>query len=146
MKDKLQNFLARALYGRYGADELYNVLVITELCLLVSATVCNILGRIVPALAVVSIVLYALSFGLIVWAMFRFFSRNTPARRRENAAWLRFRAKFRRKPKPRLPADTADHVFRACPRCRSTLRLPRQAGKHTVKCPRCGERFTVKVK
>ena len=138
--------IARFLYGRYGADALYNTLLLAELILLFLGTVLNLLGTAVPALSFIAILVYVLALGLMLWAMFRFFSRNIPARRRENAAWLRLRAKFRRKPKPRLPADTADHIFRACPHCRATLRLPRQHGKHEVKCPRCGHRFGVKVK
>ena len=146
---KFRQRMARFLYGRYGADNLYNALFVTELILLFIGTVLNFLGYVEPVCAIISIALYVLSFGLIIWAMFRFFSRNIPARRRENEAWLRLRNKFRRKPKKyksRLPADTHEHVFRACPRCRATLRLPRQVGKHNTKCPRCGNRFKVKVK
>lgn len=148
MGNRFRQGLARFLYGRYGADNLYNALFVTELVLLFISTILNVLGNVEPVCAIISIALYALSFGLIVWGLFRFFSRNIPARRRENEAWLRFMAKLRRKPRRKvsLPADTSDHVFRSCPHCRSTLRLPRQVGKHEVRCPRCGGRFGVKVK
>ncbi len=146
MGNKFRNKMARFLYGRYGADNLYNALFVIELILLFAGTVLNILANIQPILAVISIVFYLLSLGILVWTMFRFFSRNIAARRRENEAWLRFKAKFKKRPKTRLPADTADHIFRACPHCRSTLRLPRTPGRHEVKCPRCQERFKVKVK
>ncbi len=146
MSNQFRNRIDRFLYGRYGTDALYNVLFIIVLVLLFLGAVLNTLGRVVSVLYIVSIVLYVAALGLLIFALFRFFSRNLAARRRENDAWLRFRARFRRKPKPRLPADTADHIFRACPRCRATLRLPRQPGKHEVKCPRCNDRFTVKVK
>ncbi len=145
MGNKFRNKLARFFYGRYGADSLYNALFVAELVLLFISTVFSVLGRIKFAFAVVSIVLYALTFAIIVWSMFRFFSRNIQARRRENDAFLRFKGKFKKKPKPHLPADTAEHIFRACPHCRSVLRLPKTPGKHGVKCPRCGGRFRVKV-
>ncbi len=143
---KFREKLARFLYGRYGADSLYNALFVAELILLFIGTILNVLGRVEPAPAIGSMILYLAALGLLIFAMFRFFSRNIAKRRRENEAWLRFRAKFRRKPRPTLPADTPDHIFRACPHCRSTLRLPRQKGKHEVRCPRCGEKFGVKVK
>ncbi len=148
MGNKFRDKMARFFYGRYGADSLYNALFITELSLLVISSVFSILGKIHTAFAIVSIVLYALTFLIIVWTMFRFFSRNVAARRRENEAWLRFKQKFsgKKAAKPHLPPDTADHIFRACPHCRSVLRLPRQPGKHGVKCPRCQKRFQVKVK
>lgn len=138
--------IARFLYGRYGADNLYNALFVFELILLFIATILNVLGNIEPILAIISMVLYVASLGLLIFAMYRFFSRNIAKRRRENQAWLRFKAKFRRKPKRRLPPDTADHIFRSCPHCKATLRLPREKGKHEVRCPRCGEKFGVKVK
>ena len=143
---KFREKLARFLYGRYGADSLYNALFVAELILLFIGTILNVLGRVEPALAIGSMILYLAALGLLIFAMFRFFSRNIAKRRKENEAWLRFKARFHRKRKTQLPPDTPDHIFRACPHCRSTLRLPRQKGKHEVRCPRCGEKFGVKVK
>ena len=143
---KFRDRLARFLYGRYGADNLYNALFAAQLILLCAGTILNVLGKVEPVLLLISIVLYIAAIWMLFFAMFRFFSRNIAKRRRENEAWLRFRARFRRRPKSPLPPDTSDHIFRACPHCSSTLRLPRQSGKHEVKCPRCGGRFHVKVK
>ena len=36
-----------------------------------------------------------------------------------------------------------EHIYRECPACGATLRLPRKQGKHTVLCPRCGNKFGV---
>ena len=143
---KFREALSRMLYGRYGADELYNVLFIAEIILLVLGAVFNLLGNAVPLLNVLSVLFYLSALGLMIWAMYRFFSRNIEKRCRENAAWLRFKAKLSPKKKPALPPDTPTHIFRACPKCRATLRLPRQVGKHKAKCPRCGHSFGVKVK
>ena len=143
---KFQEKMARFLYGRYGADSLHRALFGIELFLLFAAAILNVLGKIEPFLSLISLILYVVAMALLIFGIYRCFSRNITKRRRENEVWLQFRAKFRRKPKIRLPLDTADHIFRSCPHCRSTLRLPRQAGKHEVKCPRCGGRFKVKVK
>lgn len=143
---KFREKLARFLYGRYGADSLYNALFALELILLFAGAILNVVGKVEPVLLLVAVLLYAAALGLMVFSMYRFFSRNIQKRRRENEAWLRFKAKLRRKPKPHLPPDTADHIFRSCPGCKATLRLPRQKGKHEVKCPRCGHRFRIKVK
>lgn len=143
---KFHEKIARFMYGRYGADSLYNALFVCELILLFIGTLLSILGKIEPILAVISILLYFAALGLMIFATYRFFSRNIAKRRRENQAWLNFKAKFRRKGKTHLPPDTSDHIFRSCPHCRATLRLPREKGKHEVKCPRCGNKFGVKVK
>ena len=136
--------LAKFFYGRYGTDQLYNALFVCQIICLFLGAVTSLLGQITPVLAVVSVVLYALGVGLFVWTLFRCLSRNIPARRRENQAYLNLKAKL--KPAPKRPKDTATHIFRSCPRCKATLRLPRQKGEHTVKCPKCGERFGVRVK
>lgn len=143
---KFHEKIARFMYGRYGADSLYNALFVCELILLFIGTLLSILGKIEPILAVISILLYFAALGLMIFATYRFFSRNIAKRRRENQAWLNFKAKFRRKGKTHLPPDTSDHIFRSCPHCRATLRLPREKGKHEVKCPRCGNKFGIKVK
>lgn len=143
---KFRESLARLLYGRYGADELYNALFFAEIILLFIGAVLTVLGKVAPLFSVISILCYIAATGLLVWALFRFFSRDVQKRRQENQAWLSFKKRILPKKKPKLPTDTATHVFRACPKCRSTLRLPRQTGKHTAKCPRCSHTFGVKVK
>ena len=145
-RNKIVEKMTRFLSGRYGADSLYNALFAFELILLFLGAVFSLLGKLAPVLRIVSIVLYALSLILLVIAMYRFFSRDMYRRRKENETWLRFWNKLRRKPGPSLPSDTPTHVFRQCPGCRSVLRLPRQKGKHQARCPRCGEKFGVKVK
>lgn len=143
---KFRETLARLLYGRYGADELYNALFLAEILLLFLGAILSVLGKASPTLGILATICYVIAVGLLIWATYRFFSRNIAKRRRENAVWLRFKSKLSPQKRPSLPPDTPTHIFRACPSCRATLRLPRQAGKHTVKCPRCGRAFGVKVK
>ena len=42
--------------------------------------------------------------------------------------------------------DRKTHVFRACPVCKSVLRLPRTPGEHGVNCPTCRGHFAVRIK
>ena len=143
---RIRQAIARFMYGRYGSDELYNALFLLEIILLFVSSILSILGRTTPLLSVVSSLLYLLSLVILIWAMFRFFSRNIQKRRRENMIWLSIKSRLFRKKRPALPLDTPTHVFRACPKCRSVLRLPRQVGKHTARCPRCGHSFGVRVR
>ena len=127
--------MARFMYGRYGMDRLYHVLFLTAIALMIASFF--IKHWIVSALELI----------VLFYMMFRFFSRNIYKRQRENQAFCRFferigarfklgKTKFR---------DRKTHVFRKCPRCRSQLRLPRSKGRHTVCCPRCQNRFDVKI-
>ena len=131
------------MIGRNGTDALGRALLVAYLVLFVidlilSYTIKN------------PYVIYALNLlqlSLIFYSIFRMFSRNLPARRRENAWYLRRAGAVKgffklQKSKHR---DRKTHVFRKCPACKSVLRLPRQKGKHTVRCPRCQHRFDVKI-
>ncbi len=146
---KFKQKLAHFFYGRYGSDNFYNFLVAVELTLLIAGGICNFLGRVVFGFAIASFVLYPLAVLIFAYTMFRFFSRNIAKRQKENKRYLRIKYKVLHPIKSRRagrPYDTMTHVFRNCPKCKSVLRLPREKGKHTVKCPRCSERFTVKIK
>ena len=143
----------RFFMGRYARnDALYGALLVFVLVALVVGAALSVVGAgtSLPGFRIAGAVLYVLSVGAMVWSVCRFLSRNIAARQRENAAWLGFLSKVKSpfcncKRTPR-PADTETHVFRACPTCRSVLRLPRQAGKHTVRCPRCGKSFRVRIR
>lgn len=145
-----RNKLMRFFMGRYAqADALYKTQTIVSLVSLFIGSVMSLIGTGTDliGLRIAGFALYLCAVGLLVWSMWRFLSRNVAARRRENTAWLKLCSKlnpFRKR--VRRPADTDTHVFRTCPTCRAVLRLPRQAGRHTVRCPRCGKSFTVKVK
>ena len=76
MKPWMQK-LAHFLMGRNGPDSLYTAILITELILMV---VNLFLG---------SWILNLLIWALLFWGIFRVFSRNLPARRRENEIWVK---------------------------------------------------------
>lgn len=135
--------MAAFFYGRYGNDAL-------NLCLSVCAAVL-LLANFTVGLFVYLPVLYWCLYGaallLLGWSFFRAFSRNIAGRQKEN---LRFLSLYRRASAPfrRMRARVRDrktHVFRRCPHCKKTLRLPRVPGDHFVNCPLCHTHFAVRV-
>ncbi len=120
---KFKNGLRRFLAGRYGTDKL-------NMCILVTSLVICIINVFVRN-ATVCLLLTAVSFGLMFWAIFRSFSRNTYKRYQENRRFLSFwdRVKDR------------DHKYFDCPKCRQPVRVPRGKGKISITCPRCKEKF-----
>ncbi|MBO7170253.1 MAG: hypothetical protein J6W28_03650 [Clostridia bacterium] len=124
--------LRRFFAYRYGLDALYVFLVFVCLAL-------HIAGRIWDFWPV-----QLLALAILFYAVWRAMSFKIGSRRRENE---RFKAIFR--PFTRLFTRIRyrkTHVFRRCPSCRNTLRLPRVKGAHTVRCPRCNNRFDTKVR
>ncbi len=128
--------LARFMQGRYGPDALGRCMYFVLLVLLIL----NLFFR--------HYALYIAEGVLLLLYFFRFFSKNRYKRQRENAVFLKFTRTLLR---PLLRAahrvrDRKTHVYRRCPACRKTLRLPKRSGEHTVVCPVCQNRFSVKIK
>ena len=130
-KQKLIQFMI----GRYGMDEMYIGLVavwffLTVVNSFVQSTLLSLLGT-----------------AVLIFGLYRFMSRNHAKRRAENEKflklwrpvknWLMFqRDRFR---------DRKTARYRKCRHCKAIIKLPNQKGKHTVRCPKCGERFDVRI-
>ena len=132
----LRERLYRFMQGRYGTDSLNNFLLAIYF------------GLFLVNLFIPTLIVSFLETVLMVWMFFRILSRNIYKRRRENEKFLNLMKKPKayfalRKSKRR---DRKTHVYRKCPACKSTLRLPRRKGKHTAVCPRCERRFDVNIR
>lgn len=137
---KLKERLFRFMYGRYGVDELSKF----SLWVLIAVSIIEIfIGPFVLRLSVM-----LLRVALTLWIFFRFFSKNICKRQNENFAFLKTKRKIKEffqylsnKWKYRKT-----HVYKKCPSCKSKLKLPRKKGSHTVRCPKCSNSFSVKIK
>ena len=132
---KIKSAIYRFMRGRYGADKLGNCLMIAYVIVIVLQTVLSLFIDGVFFTLISSL----LALTLFIIVISRMMSRNIAKRRRENEKFCNF---FKlRKNKHR---DRKTHVYRQCPACKATLRLPRAKGIHDVICPRCRHRFSVK--
>ena len=127
--------LARFMYGRYGGDQFNNFLLILVAVLMIVNMFVN------------SIIMYIVYTALWIWTIYRMMSRKIYKRQQENlkflSLWNPVKNKFKLAQNKRR--DRKTHVYKKCPKCKAVLRLPRQKGKHTVKCPKCANRFDVKI-
>lgn len=127
---KLMQFMS----GRYGVDGLFYVL----FSLSAALSVINCFVR--------SLVLQLVVYAVMVYALFRVFSRNLEARRRENRVLARLISKIKEKQNiHRQRRADCTHIYKKCPGCHAVLRLPRRKGKHTTVCPKCNKKFKVYV-
>ena len=132
---RFQEKLWKWMAGRYGMDALYYALLVLSLVFW-------------------GIHLFAphwiwaiLCVASLVIAVARMLSRNIARRSRENAAWLRVWTPVKvwfRTQGQRIRA-VRTRRYRRCPQCKAVLRLPIRRGKHTVRCPRCGKEFPVRI-
>ena len=82
-----------------------------------------------------SLIFTVVSYGLMIWAICRTFSRNTYKRYQENKKYLMLVERLKDR----------QHRYFTCPKCRQTVRVPRGKGKVAITCPRCKERFIKKT-
>jgi hypothetical protein len=111
-RERLYSFMI----GRNGTDALSLALLVLYLIV----CVINLFLR--------SYIVYTLAYAIIIYSLFRIFSRNLPARRKENAWYLRVKGKivgFFKLQKNKW-RDRKTHAYRKCPVCKSVLCLPRQ--------------------
>ncbi len=135
----LKNKLIAFMYGRYGTDALSYFM--WAISIVLSFSVLFIPGFIIK------LIIQLVSATILVLVFLRIFSRNLTARRSENTKFLRltkpitsfFKLTFNRFKYRKT------HVYRKCPHCKNTLRLPKVKGKHGVKCPACKKSFDVNI-
>jgi ribosomal protein S27E len=88
-----------------------------------------------------------LAYIALGYTLFRMFSKNINARRRENDRFLKYWWPVRTKiiNQYRKFRGRKDYAYFKCPACRNNLRVPRGKGKIQITCPKCGERFIKKT-
>jgi hypothetical protein len=115
------------MMGRYGTDKL-------NMVILGSGLIASLVSMFIH-FAPVNLLLTAVSYALMGWAIFRTLSRNTYKRYQENRKYLMFMQRLKDR----------DHRYFDCPRCRQQVRVPRGKGKIAISCPKCKEKFIRKT-
>ena len=115
----LRNFMV----GRYGTDKLNMVILSAGLVVCLVSAFFD-----APQ---INLLLTAVSYGLMFWALYRCFSRNTYKRYQENRKFLQVFDRLKDR----------DHRYFDCPKCRQVVRVPRGKGKIAITCPKCREKF-----
>ena len=124
---KLSSGLRTFMAGRYGTDRLNMVI----LCAGLAASILSSLVRVPP----LNLIFWLLSYGLMIWAIWRSLSRNTYKRYQENRKYLQIFGRLKDR----------EHRYFDCPKCRQMVRVPRGKGKIAITCPKCREKFVRKT-
>lgn len=125
------NAFYRFMAGRYGMDELNRFLIIVSMvCVMLSIL---FRGGVFSVLSSLLILLYT----------FRLLSRNAPRRQHENRVYLSLRGQFVQfiLPLKKRWQDRRTHRYFRCPKCNTTLRVPRNRGKIRITCRSCQHQF-----
>ena len=135
MFNRIRDALQRFMYGRRGMDELGQFTFIVYIVLFVL----NMITR--------NMILYYLELIVCFLFLYRALSKNLTKRYQENSSYLEMRDKISRffRIQKRRWTDRKTNVYRKCPYCKTTIRLPRIKGTHATTCPKCKRDFNVKV-
>lgn len=131
--------LARFMQGRYGGDRLGSFILILNIIVIVTSWFFR--G------SAAYYVLFGVSVALIALYIFRVFSRNREKRAKENAMFMKILTKtkeffVRQFNRVRY---IGKYRYRKCKNCKTFLRLPVKKGRHTVRCPKCGNSFDINI-
>lgn len=122
--------MRRFFDGRNGTDELNRFLSIVTMVFLLLSMFTGLT------------ILYSIAVVLLIFTLFRSFSRNLDKRQAENDWYLDRKdqiAGFFSGTKRRMNDRT--HRYYKCPNCRKSLRVPKGKGKISIHCPQCGRDF-----
>ena len=133
--DKMRASFSRFMSGRYGVDQLGNVMLWTGLILSIVGSVAK-LG-----------ILTILADVLLVVMLVRMFSKDRYKRQHENQLYLEKTYKMRKDMSEWLNRVKNSKKYRyfTCPQCKKRLRVPRGVGNITITCKGCGNKFDKKA-
>ena len=132
---KLLFRFARFMSVRNGPDQLGTAILLTSFAIQIA----------IPLTGFFWIVY--ISYGLYIWFLIRFFSKNRYKRQEENRKFLFFFRNAVLKTKQffmRLKGRKEYRYFK-CPQCKTLLRMSRGAGEKEIHCPRCSHSFRRKA-
>ena len=130
MREKFLHFMQ----GRYGADQLYRVM-------LIGGAVLVILSNFI-----FEVFFLLLGWILVVLAFVRAFSKDYSRRYAENQKFLELTGKIRKvfgKQRYVMEQRKDYHIY-TCPGCKQKIRMPRGKGKVEISCPKCHTKFIKK--
>lgn len=123
------------MFGRYGVDQLSKALLIISIIILLVADFIRI-----PVLVYISYIPLIVCF-------YRMFSRNINKRSSENYKFTMFMQPvyaWSRKTFNRIKYLKTRKYFK-CPNCKTTIWVPKGAGKIVITCPKCKTEFREKA-
>ena len=137
---KFRCAMARFMYGRNGMDRMNQALLRGYIGILLAEILFNVLRLWIPAR-----ICEALLWVLMVFILFRMFSKNLPKRREENQKFMSWFWKIKSNAAgAKARRADRDHKYFTC-KCGAVCRVPVGKGKIVITCPKCGEKIHAKT-
>ena len=140
LKQRFQENFGTFMYGRNGMDQLSQFMLYLSLFLMIVSVILLSAFR---RSSIASTILDYAAIVILIFSYFRAFSHKVEKRRKENLKYLNaiypisnwFRLK-----RQRFEMRKNYKLF-LCPKCKTTLRVPKGKGRINLTCPRCHTKF-----
>ena len=140
LKQRFQENFGTFMYGRNGIDQLSQFMLYLSLFLMIVSVILLSAFR---RSSIASTILDYAAIVILIFSYFRAFSHKVEKRRKENlkylnaihpiSNWFRLR-------RQRFEMRENYKLF-LCPKCKTTLRVPKGKGRINLTCPRCHTKF-----
>ena len=140
LKQRFQESAGTFMYGRNGMDRLSQFMLYLSLFLMIVSVILLSAFR---RSSIASTILDYAAIVILIFSYFRAFSHKVEKRRKENlkylnaihpiSNWFRLR-------RQRFEMRENYKLF-LCPKCKTTLRVPKGKGRINLTCPRCHTKF-----
>ena len=140
LKQRFQENFGTFMYGRNGMDQLSQFMLYLSLFLMIVSVILLSAFR---RSSIASTILDYAAIVILIFSYFRAFSHKVEKRRKENlkylnaihpiSNWFRLR-------RQRFQMRENYKLF-LCPKCKTTLRVPKGKGRINLTCPRCHTKF-----
>lgn len=149
--NKFGNWLFNFMQGRYGFDQFGRALSIGVVVFWIIAIIIGVFSNLFGFVAaVISSIFNWIGLALMVFMLFRIFSKNHEKRRAENEWYLNKTSKSSRaqndisfRQNAQGGGDESAYKYLSCQFCGKQMRVPAGKGKIAVKCPSCGEKTII---
>ncbi|GFI40853.1 hypothetical protein [Thomasclavelia cocleata] len=132
--NKFQNAVYQFMLGRYGSDQFNVFLVILAIVLMI-----------LNLFFIRNSFLSAIVWLILIYSLYRIYSRNIYRRRAENDKYLSIIQPIQKRISMiKKNREDHEHKYFLCPECKQTVRVPRGHGKITITCPKCSHKFDKK--
>ncbi len=132
--NKFQNAVYQFMLGRYGSYQFNVFLVILAIVLMI-----------LNLFFIRNSFLSAIVWLILIYSLYRIYSRNIYRRRAENDKYLSIIQPIQKRISMiKKNREDHEHKYFLCPECKQTVRVPRGHGKITITCPKCSHKFDKK--
>lgn len=148
---KFSEWLYNLMQGRYGFDQFGRAISVLVIIVWIIGIILGVFSNLFGLWAAIAARVFNwIGLILMIYMLFRVFSKNHEKRRAENERYLRWSSRgkqskdiYSKRESKSAPIGEQGYKYLTCSFCGQQMRVPKGKGKIAVKCPSCGEKTII---